>query len=1068
MWLTSLSIKRPLIVLIGIGALIAFGVLAWTRLGVELLPAIDIPYVSVTTVYPGAGPDAVDTQVSSKIEDAVASLNDIDQISATSVDGLSTVSILFTEKASKTSDQDVERRVNAIRADLPTDAKAPIITKYDPKSTPIVGLTLGGDQPLTQLQQIAEDTLQKELEAVPGVARVSVVGGLVREIQVQVDQGKLEAHGLSILQVMQALDGDNLNVPAGNLVQRDKDWTIRFSSKAQSIADLQAIPVTPNSGVRIRDVATVVDTHKQVQQVQRANGATSVGILIFKQASANTVTVSKAVKQALPELQSKLPAGAHLDSEFDTAPYISSSVTDIQNELGLAVLLTGLVLLVFLHTLRSTAIVLLAIPTSLISTFGVMLLLGISFNFMSLMGLALTVGILVDDSIVVLENIARHLKLGEAPKDAAIKGRSEIGMAAIAITLVDVVVYTPIAFMSGIVGQYFRDFGLVIATATLFSLLVSFTLTPLLASRWLAPRSAAERGLGGGASHAAGSRHPLALFARVWDAGYAMLEIAYERILAGSLHFRWIVVGLAIASFAGGLALPAVGLLSTEAFPKDDIGQVDVVVEMPAGTPLAVTGEATSQVETRLLAIPEVDKVFTTVGTGSFDGISQARAAHLVVYLKEKNQRSRTAEQVASEIRGLNAGIPGMTLKAADATTFQQGQGSAGVTIEIKGEDQTVLASLARQVAEIVRSTRGTIDVSDGGVVGQPELVVNIDRERAADLGLSANQVAGVLRTAIAGSTVGTFRPEGSKGWDVDVILNPNDRARIDQVGEIPLLTPRGDLIKLGQVAQVSAASGPTKVERLDRKRSVTVSANLEGRTSGDVATELQPKLAAINVPTGYTVSMGGAAKSQSDIFTEILTALGTSVVLMYVLMAVLFESLLFPLIVMLSLPLAVVGAFGLLALTGNTLNLMSMVGMIMLTGLVGKNAILLIDFTNHLRKQGVSRDDALRQAGPTRLRPILMTSAALILAMLPLAARLGDGGEWRAPMAVTVIGGLVTSTFLTLLVIPSVYTIVDDVQQLLATLPRRVRHLVARTPRAAAPPHIVPAPAHFAGSAAD
>jgi hydrophobic/amphiphilic exporter-1 (mainly G- bacteria), HAE1 family len=1064
MWLTSLAIKRPLIALIGIGALLAFGLVAWTRLGVELLPTIDIPYVTVTTLYPGAGPDAVDTLITTRVEDAVASLNDIDTIQATSVDGVSNVSILFTDRASKNSAQDVERRVNAIRADLPSDAKAPTIDKQDPNAQPVLGLALGGDnRSLTELQQLAEDKVQKDLEAINGVARVKIVGGLERQVQVQVDQRKLEARGLSILQVMQALEADNLNVPAGNVVERNQDWTIRFNSKAQALADLQTIPVTPDGAVRIRDVALVVDTHKEVAQAQRANGAPSVGMLVYKQASANTVAVSAAVNQALPGVRNDLPAGVSLDTQFDTAPYITSSVADIQHELLLAILLTGLVLLVFLHTFRSTAIVLLAIPTSLVSTFGVMLLLGITFNFMSLMALALTVGILVDDSIVVLENIARHLKLGEAPRQAAINGRSEIGTAAIAITLVDVVVYTPIALMSGIVGQYFREFGLVITIATLFSLLVSFTLTPLLASRWY------RSGISGGAGHAAGSRHPLALFARAWDAGYARLASAYERVLGTSLRFRWIVVALAIASFVGGVSLPALGLLSTEAFPADDIGQVELTVEMPAGTPLASTSAATSQVEARLMAVPDVDKVFTTVGSsGSFDGTSQAHFADILVLLKDKRHRSRTSDELASEFRAFGTGIPGMTLKSGALSTFGAGSNSGAVKIQIKGEDQAVLASLAHQVAEVVRSTRGTIDVSDGGVVGQPELVVNIDRERAADLGLTSSQVAGVLRSGIAGSTVGTFRPDGTKGWDVEVILNPEHRARVQQVSDIPVLTPSGQTVRLGQVAHVATVSGPTRVDRLDRKRAVTVSANLDGRTSGDVAAELTPKLAALKLPTGYTISQDGAARSQADSFGQIFMALGVSVVLMYGLMAVLFESLLFPFIIMLSLPLAVVGAFGLLALTGNTLNLMSMIGMIMLTGLVGKNAILLIDFTNHLRQQGVARDAALRQAGPTRLRPILMTSAALILAMLPLAARLGDGGEWRAPLAVTVIGGLLTSTFLTLLVIPSVYTIVDDVQRILASLPRRIRRLAGQHPSGAGRTAPLNAGGHVAGAAAD
>jgi hydrophobic/amphiphilic exporter-1 (mainly G- bacteria), HAE1 family len=1055
MFLTTLAIRRPLIVLIGVGTLIAFGLLAWTRLNVELFPRIDVPVVTVVTPYPGAGPDAVDTLVTQKIEDAVSSTNDIDYITSTSVEGLSTVSITFTEKASKDSAHLVEQKVNAVRNDLPIDTKTPTVTKLDGNDSPIMQLTLGGDENLGQLHQTAEDVLKKDLEAISGVSHVELVGGLQREIQVQVDQRKLESYGLSILQVTQALSSDNLNVPAGNVAQRDKDWMIRLNTQVQSVRDLQNILVAsaPASSVRIRDVATVVDTYKRATVLQRTNSEPAIGLMISKTSSANTVAVSSAVTKALPELQSKLPKGDSVRLVWDSAPYISDNVNDVQNSLMLAVLLTGLVLLVFLHTFRSTVIVLLAIPTSLISTFGVMMLLGITFNFMSLMGLALTVGILVDDSIVVLENIARHLHLGEVPKEAAINGRSEIGIAAIAITLVDVVVYTPIAFMTGVIGAIFRDFGLVIASATLFSLFVSFTLTPMLASRWF------HKGLSGGIGHAAGSRHPLARFARVWDAGYANLETFYERVLRSSLRVRWLVVALAIGSFVGGIMLVTSGLLSTEYLPQDDSGRILLNVEMPAGTPLTATTDATLQVESRLMQVPEVDKIFTTVGQ------SGSRFSQLYVILKDKKDRRRGSQAIADEVRAFGQDTPGMTLKSSSISSLGSG-GSTAIQVRIQGDDQKVLASLATQVADIVRNTPGAVDVSDGGVVGQPEMLISIDRDRASDLGLTAGQVASVLRTGLAGSTVGSYRPEGTKGWDVNVILNPDDRARVDQLGEIPIITPRGATIRLREVAQISTVSGPTQVDRRDRQRSYTVSAGVNGRTTGAVSADIQAALDKLSVPAGYKISQGGDVKSQNDDFLQIFQALGLSLLLMYLLMALLFESMLFPLIVMLSLPLALVGAFGLLTITGNTLNIMSMIGMILLTGLVGKNAILMVDYTNHLRRQGMDRLSALLHAGPTRLRPILMTSMALILAMLPLAARLGNGGEWRAPLATTVIGGLLTSTLLTLLVIPSVYTMVDDVQQLLASLPRHILRLARRipAPRVAA----APAPLSAGGSAAD
>src|SRR6266498_2936868 len=556
MQLTSIAIKRPLFMLMAIGALLIVGLVSWTRLGVDLLPALDFPIVVVTTVYPGASPEAVDTLVTKKVEDAVASINDIDYIQSSSVEGLSSVIIFFTDKAARDSSIDVERRVSAIRGALPTDTRDPSVGKYDPNAQPILQLSVSGQRDLGSLQRLAEDKLQKRLEGTNGVAQVSLVGGLVREIQVQVDQQKLQARGLSILQVNQALAGDNLNVPAGSLTQQGKDWTVRLDNQAQTPAELNNILVASTTGgpVYLRDVATVVDTYKKVSTFQRTNGEAALGISVLKQATANTVST--------------------------------------------AVLLTGLVLLVFLHTFRSTLIVLLAIPSSLIATLGVMYFLGFSLNMMSLMGLTLTVGILVDDSIVVLENIFRHLQMGEGAREAAVNGRAEIGFAAIAITLVDVVVFAPIAFMSSYVGQYFRQFGLVVVAATLFSLFISFTLTPMLASRWY------SRGEHGEPDQARRSRNPLTLFGRAWDAGFARVANGYRYVL----HFaigrwtRWLVVALGVASFVGGIALVATGVLSTEFMPDADNGQMQVNLEMPAGTTLDVTNAATTRVEQRIMA----------------------------------------------------------------------------------------------------------------------------------------------------------------------------------------------------------------------------------------------------------------------------------------------------------------------------------------------------------------------------------------------------------------------------------------------------------------------------------
>src|SRR5438309_803788 len=718
MWLTSTAIKRPLFMLMVIGALLVVGFVSWTKLGVDLLPALDFPIVVVTTPYPGASPDAVDTLVTKPVEDAVASINDIDYIQSSSVEGVSSVIIFFTDKAPRDSSIDVERRVSAIRGVLPTDAKDPTIAKYDPNAQPILQLSISGNRDLGQLQRLAEDKIQKRLEATDGVAQVSIYGGLLREIQVQVDQQKLQARGLSILQVNQALAGDNLNAPAGSLTQQGKAWTVRLDNQAQTPAELNSILVasTPNGPIFLRDVATVLDTYKKVSTVQRTNGSASLGASILKQSSANTVETADKIKKTIAQLQPELPSDVQLSISLDTSVFTRNSLSDVQRELTQAVLLTGLVLLVFLHTFRSTLIVLLAIPTSLIATLGVMYFLGLSLNMMSLMGLTLTVGILVDDSIVVLENIFRHVRMGEGPREAAVSGRSEIGFAAIAITLVDIVVFAPIAFMSGITGQYFRQFGLVVISATLFSLFVSFTLTPLLASRWY------RAGDYGEAKVAQPTRNPLTLFGRAWDRGYERLARGYGRVLRIAIgrRARWIVVAAGLLSFVGGIMLVSTGLLGTEFMPEADNGEMQVTIEMPAGTTLDVTNAAAQTVEQRLLALPEVDQVFSSVGIGGNGGFgsSRSRFASIFVQLKKKNQRVRTPTELSNVARTFGADIPGAVVKAASVGMFNYG--GASVSVRIQGEDQKVLQSLAAQVGQPVGQVPGTVDVDDGGVPGDP------------------------------------------------------------------------------------------------------------------------------------------------------------------------------------------------------------------------------------------------------------------------------------------------------------------------------------------------------------
>jgi hydrophobic/amphiphilic exporter-1 (mainly G- bacteria), HAE1 family len=1020
MGLTRIAIYRPLFITMLMSAIVVIGLVSYTRLGVDLLPAINFPVVSVVTVYPGAGPESVETLVSKPIEDALAGLGNVDFMVSNSSEGTSVVTLIFTEQANVDAVAiDVERKVNAIRASLPSDILPPSIVRADINADPIMNLAVSGERSSDQIFRIVDERIAPRLSAVDGVASASIIGGRQREIAVKVDQAKLRAHGLSILQVNQALSAENLNFPTGSLEEAGKEVTVRLNALAPSPDSLNDIVVARGAQgtIRLRDIADVQDSFKKVTRIQRVDGRDSVGILITKQAQANTLAVSEGVRAAIDRLQSDLPADIRVDVVTDQAIFTRASLDDVQRNVIEAVILTGVVLLLFLHTFRSTIIVLLAIPTSLIATFIMMWLLGFTLNMMSLMAMALTVGILVDDSIVVLENIFRHLELGETPYSAALKGRSEIGLAAITITLVDVVVYVPVAFMSGIVGQYFRQFGLVIAAATLFSLLVSFTLTPMLASRWL---KAAEPE----------SRSPLRRFGAWWDRGYERLAKVYGRVLGWGLKRRWTVVVMGILSLALGVGLVAGGIVPTEFLPEADQGEFTLAIEMPPGSSLETTNQAVRHVEERLAAWPEVKSSFTSVGVGGGGGTTgQSRAARIIVRLVDKHHRSKSAETLAGEARSLGDDIPGLRMRAQMPSLA--GPGGQQIAVFLTGDDPVRLRELSAQVEDIFRRTDGTVDIVNSAAEGQPEVEMVIDRAKAADLGLTAHQIGAAVRTNVAGQVVTQFRPVSGKGVDVRVIASDDNRAEIARLEQIPLLTNQGTMIRLGQVVTFNQTAGPPQIDRRNRQRQITVSASPSGRALGEVTGDIQTALKGLSIPDGYQVSFGGASQAQQESFAQLFMALGLSFLLMYMLMVALYESFLYPFIIMLSLPLAIVGAIGGLAVAGMTLNMMSMIGMIMLMGLVGKNAILLVDYTNTLRREGRERNAALLEAGPIRLRPILMTTAAMVAAMLPVAFGIGEGSESRSPMATVVVGGLITSTLLTLLLIPAVYTIMDDLQNL-------------------------------------
>ncbi|MCC6173842.1 MAG: efflux RND transporter permease subunit [Chloroflexi bacterium] len=1027
MGLTRLAIARPLAILMLILAMVLMGAVSYTRMRVDRFPAINFPAVFVSIPYPGASPSDVEDLVAKPAENAVAGLAGVSQISSTSSEGYASLNIQFVEDADvNQAAMDVERRIAAIRGRLPDGIGDPSIIKADASALPIMNVALSGPQSLEDEFQLANDTILPRLQSADGVADVTMSGGLQREIHVEVDQQKLQAFGISLQTLQSALARENVSQPGGSLTAGSSVEDVRTQSQLKTVDDIRNLTVqTTPTPVRVRDVATVTDTTADVTRMQRYNGKDAIGFTITKQSDANSVQVADNVKATIAQLQRSLPPGTQLNVTNDTSVYTRHSLSGVLDDLQIGVILTGVVLLLFLHTWRNTLIVLLAIPTSLISTFLVMYFLGFSLDIVSLMALALTIGILVDDSIVVLENITRHLERGEQPRMAALKGRSEIGMAAIAITLVDVVVYLPVSFMSGNIGRLFREFGITIAAATLFSLFISFTLTPLLASRWLK---------GGEASG------PMAAFGRVWDQGYERIALAYRGLLRVALQVRWLVVLVAFSLLFGCFMMLRYNLIGSEYVPTEDDGQFTIGITMPPGTSLQATDAVTRRIEALLNQIPEVQSLFTTVGSGGGfgGGSTSSRNAQIAVQLVDKGQRTRSVQQVLAQARGEFRQVPQAQIRASIANPLAGG-GGGGLTIRIAGEDLAKLQDLAQQVQSAVQATSGATDVQSDAQDQTPELRAVVDRSRLDDLHLSASTVAAAVRTVVGGTVVTQMHP--AVGDEVDVrVIAPTAQRTADQLASIPLFGDGGALIRLGQVAQIVPDSGPARIQRTNRQRVIQVSANVSGRSLGDVTRDVRTALVNLPLPQGYQITYAGQVQQQETAFATLLQALSLSVILVYMLMVALYESLLTPFAIMFSLPVALVGAFLGLYMTGNTFNIFSLIGTIMLMGLVGKNAILLVDFTDMLRKQGMSRTDAILQAGYIRLRPIGMTSATILFAMLPLALKLQDGGESRAPLAVVIMGGVLSSTLLTLVLVPSVYTILDDVAILVRRLLGHVR----------------------------
>jgi HAE1 family hydrophobic/amphiphilic exporter-1 len=1025
MQLTRLAVHRPLAVLMGLLALVLLGGVAYTFLKVDRLPPISIPVVSVSVSYPNASADDVEQLVTEPVENALAGMPGVAHINSTSSEGVARVTVQLADGTDVDAAAiEVGRRLAAIGNSLPSDAGSPSINKADPNASPILNVALTG-APSDQLYDIASSQLQPQLQSVPGVASVNINGGLQREIQVRVDYNRLAGYGLSVQQVATALQTANVSAPAGSLEEGAQVLNVRSVGRFESADQLGGIVISDTSSgpVYVRDVASVTDTYKPVTQVQRFDGQDAVGLVVVKQSDANAITVADAVRAELQRQQSLLPSGTSVQVTNDSSVFTRASLDAIQHDLGISIFLVATIILLFLHEWRNTLIVLLAIPTSLVSTFLVMYALGFSLNIMSLMALALMIGILVDDSIVVLENIHRHLQLGKEPRQAALDGRSEIGMAAIAITLADVVVYAPIAFMSGNVGQLFRQYGLTVVAATLFSLLISFTLTPLLASRWL--RHGGKAGF-------------MTRFGHWWDAHFDRLGGQVARVVPTMVRARWVVLGIGAGLVVLSASLVPLHLIGTEYAPDEDDGNFTISMQAPAGASLSSIDDGAREMELMVQQIPEVQHVFSTVSesAGGYGGGAGGRAS-IAVQLVPKDQRSRSVFDIINQVRGMSRQIPGMRTSASVSSPLggAGGGSNSSMSITVMGPDLDTLNQVTDEVETTLADVRGLSDLQNSSLAGLPEVQVELDHDRMAQLGVTAQQVSTALRTTLGGSVASELRPTGKVQEDITLVASDTDRLDLNKLSAIPVAgatttngTP-GPVVTLGQVATVKMGTGAVQIQRQDRNRAITLTGQAVGRPLADVVTDAQAAIDRVPMPAGYKVVLGGQVERLNSALAQLAQALVLSLVLEYMLLVALYESWLYPLVRMLAIPLGLVGSFLGLYLTGNTINIYSLIGFIMAEGLVAKSGILLVDYTNTLRERGMSRTDALAEAARVRLRPILMTSATMIFGMLPLAMKLEAGAESRAPMAVVVIGGMLSSTLLTLFVVPALYTVFDDLQ---------------------------------------
>jgi HAE1 family hydrophobic/amphiphilic exporter-1 len=1022
MSITSLSVNRPTLVVVVFSILAFFGLISYSSLKYELLPEMSFPVVMVTTIYPGAGPGEVESTVSKTIENEVSSLENIDELQSFSMEGVSLIVIKFKHGTnSDLSLQNAQRKINAIRSKLPEDIEDPALDKFSFDDLPIMKLGVTSNIAPVELNDLLDNKIIPELARVEGVAKLSVVGNTKREIRVNINQQKLESYGLSLLQVTNAIQSSNMDFPTGKLKNAQAQYQIRLGGKFENVEDIRNLIIATskdnNNPIYLYDIADVFDGTADVETVSRINGAPSVALMIVKQKEGNAVAVSASVKEKIVELE-EMYADQNLKFNIasDSSDYTLAAANAVTHDLMIAVILVAVIMLFFLHSLRNAFIVMVSIPLSIITTFIIMYVMGFSLNLMTLLALTLVVGILVDDSIVVIENIYSHLEKGLTPREAAIKSWDEIGMSVASITLVIIVVFLPIGFVEGMMSDMLKAFSLVVAFATLVSLIVSFTVTPLLASRFAKLTHLDENKI---------LDKPIIWFEKFING----VRDAYLSILGWSLRNKTItVVSILTFVFGGTIALFSFGLIGQEFVKNGDSGEFILTVELPKETPIENTNQISLEIEKFMLDQPEMASVFTTVGSQSSGMLSTQAVPNVVEFTgKMVNLKERTisVQDFAIRIkRELFYKYPGLEIKSK--AVQMAGGGEAPVQVVVQGANLAEVLQYGDTVKNLVNSVAGTVEVEKSVEDGNPEVKVQLDRKKMSDLGVDIATVGATLQYAFSGNTDSKFR-DGQEEYDINIKLDDFDRKDIENIQQVSVMNKDGELIRLNQFSSIVLSSGPTQLERFDKVPSIMISSQVAGVANGVVLEEISKKLAELKLPKGMTTTMIGEYKYQAEAGASMGMALGISLILVYLIMVALYESYAYPLVVMFSVPVSLIGAFLALALNLENLSIFGMLGIIMLVGLVVKNAILIVDFTNHLKKQGMNYKDAIIEASTERFRPILMTTIAMVIAMIPVAVAKGEGAEWKNGLAWILIGGLISSMFFTIIIVPVMYMVVDN-----------------------------------------